>query len=299
MSLGDDSLIAATADKRDGIVTRLRLLALGLTPAAVDWRLANRRLIHMYDGVYAVGHRILTPNGHRRAAVLACGPAAVLSHKSAGALWGLLTTSQTKHDVTVPGTSRKPQRGIRVHRTRSLHPDDVTTRDGIPVTSVARTIVDLAGVLRPSQLLAVIEQAERERLLNIGQIQQALDRRPNAKGSKRLRRILGGYTGVAPTRSELERRFLALVTKAGLPAPLVNTKVAGLEVDIYWPQWRLVVELDGRGYHSGPRSFETDRIRDARLQRARCRVLRVTSKRMQKQPQAVVGDIRALAALAA
>jgi very-short-patch-repair endonuclease len=294
---GIDAAIRRLADHQHGVISRYQLLALGLSDRAVKYRVTCGRLVPLHAGVYAVGHRAIRPRGRLLAAVMACGPTAVLSHKSAAALWELLTTNQTRVDVTVPGTSRKAQRGIRVHRTRALHPDDITIIDAIPATSVARTIVDAASVLRSQQLLQLIEQAEREHILNFRAIHVAIDRRPCARGTRELRRILSEYEGAPPTRSHLERRFLDLVSAAGLPRPLVNVEVGGFIVDIFWPQWRLVVELDSRGYHWSPRSFETDRLRDATLQRIRCRVLRVTHRRMRTDPRGVIGDVIALAAL--
>lgn len=298
MSVGLDTAIGRLADRQHGVVTRPQLLAIGLSDGSLEYRLRDHRLVRLHAGVYAVGHRAIRPSGRLLAAVLACGPTAVLSHKSAGALWELLVTDQQRIDVTVPGTSRTAQAGIRVHRTRRLHPDETTTIGGIPITSVARTIIDLAGVQSHSQRQRTVEQAERNGCLNVLALQIQIDRRPNERGAKHLRRLLSDYVGAPPTRSELERRFLDLVSQAGLPRPLINHKVAGLEVDFFWPQWRLVVELDGRAYHSDSRTFERDRTRDARLQRAGCRVLRVTYKRMVAAPAQIIDDIKALGALA-
>lgn len=161
----------------------------------------------------------------------------------------------------------------------------------------SRTILDLAAVLTSTQLRLVIEQADRSGVLNLLALQRALDRRPRANGSRQLRAILRDYTGAPPTRSVFERTFLELIERAGLPKPLVNAKLAGLEPDIYWPQWKLVVELDSRGFHSDPRTFESDRIRDARLQRLGLRELRITWKRLKQEPQAVIDDVLALARL--
>jgi very-short-patch-repair endonuclease/predicted transcriptional regulator of viral defense system len=293
-----DRAIARVAARQYGIITRAQLSDLGLTSDAIDLRVNSARLRRLHRGVYAVGASVLTPNGHRLAAVLACGPSAVLSHRSAGAAWGLLGTAQTVIDVTVPAKSADARRGIRVHRTRSLHPDDIQVLDGIPITSIARTIVDLAGVLRPAQLLRAIEQAARLRKLDFKRLQATIDRAPNRKGMKALGIILADFTAPPVTRSELERDFLEVVTDAGLPAPRLNVKVGGFEVDACWPKWDLVVELDGRAYHSDPGAFERDRFRDGRLQRAGKHVLRVTHKRLHREPEEVIADIRGFAALA-
>jgi very-short-patch-repair endonuclease len=293
-----DGIISELAGRQHGVVARRQLLALGISKRALDGRLADHRLVPLYLGVYAVGHRVLTPQGYRHAAVLACGPSALLSHKTAAAVWELLATAQTRVDVTVPGTSRRSHKGICLHRTRALDAEDTAEMDGIPITSVARTIVDLGSILNPQRHLRVLEQAERAGILNLPAINRAIERHPTRQGTRALRVLLEEYVGAAPTRSELENRFLELVKAAGLPRPQVNTRVAGLEVDFFWPQWRLVVELDGRAYHSNSRTFERDRTRDARLQRAGCRVLRVTHKRMITAPAQIIDDIKALAALA-
>jgi very-short-patch-repair endonuclease len=293
-----DSAIAALAARQYGVVTYQQLTELGLGPGAIMARIGSRRLHVLHKGVYAVGHRTLTPHGHRLAAVLACGPTAVLSHKSAGALWKLLATDQTRFDVTVPGTSRVGPRGIKVHRARRLHPEDVKIVDGIPVTSVARTVLDLAAGFTEPRLLRVVEQAERSSRLDVRALRRAMARNPRRSGSKLLRSILADYSGPPMTRSELERRFKVLVDQARLPPPGLNVEVAGFTVDAFWPQWQLVVELDSRGYHSDVAAFERDRVRDAKLQRVRYRVLRVTDRRMERASAEVLADLMALIALA-
>jgi very-short-patch-repair endonuclease len=292
------AVVRALAERQYGVVARWQLLGLGLSSATISSYVETGWLIPIHAGVYALGHRVLTLRGHLLAAVLACGPTALLSHKSAGGLWNLLATAQTSTDVTIPGTSHKPQPGIRVHRARHLHPEDIATVDDIPITSVARTVVDLGGVLRPQQRLEVIEQADRLEILDFAALQRAIDRRPMVRGAAHLRRIIDEYTEAPNTRSRLERDFLALITKAGLPTPQLNTEVAGMTVDAYWPEWRLVVELDSRAYHLNPRQFETDRIRDAKLQRLRLRSLRITERRMKTAPGQVLDDILTLSRLA-
>lgn len=287
------------AERQHGVVARRQLLALGLGPRVIEREIGAGRFLRLYAGVYALGHGILTPQGRLMAAVLACGPTALLSHRTAAAQWELLSTGQTRVDLIVPGESRKPQAGIRVHRTRHLDPEDAAVLGGMPITSVARTIVDLTAVLRPQQELEVIEHADRAHLLNLLAVTRALDRRPHLRGAGHLRSIIEDYAGAPDIRSALERRFLTLIRKAGLPEPLLNARVAGFIVDVHWPQWRLVVELDSRGYHLSPRAFEADRVRDAKLQRLRITTLRITDKRMKSSPAEVIDDILALAAQAA
>lgn len=229
------------------------------------------------------------------AAVLACGPSAVLSHRSAAALWQLRQTSRAAADVSVPGRTRHGQPGVTLHRVRRLHPDDQTVCRAIPVTTVARTLLDLAEVLRPGELETAFEEADRLRLLDVRTVEALCQRTRGRRGLRPLRTLVAEHRGPRPaTRSELERRFIDLILKAGLPPPEVNTIVEGLEVDALWPDQRLVVELDGHAYHHGRASFERDRIRDATLQLAGYRVLRVTHARLEREPKAITEAVRSL-----
>jgi very-short-patch-repair endonuclease len=286
-----DRLIAALAERQHGVVAVWQLIELGLSHDDIGYRAQTGRLHRIHRGVYAVGHRKLTRQGHRMAAVLAYGPDAVLSHRSAAAHWGF-GSAASKFDVTTPH-SKRSRKTIRAHTAR-LHPEDRTTHDGIPITSVERTILDLAAQLNQTALAHLIEEAERKERFDLRALDRAIARRPRAPGVARLRAVLTAYRGPADTRSKLERNFQALIAKAGLPEPQFNVVVAGLTVDVYWPQWKLVVELDGEPYHNNPRAFEDDRIRDAMLQRHDIRVLRVTGDRLDHAPQAVLADVLAL-----
>jgi len=290
-SQSHDREIAALADRQHGVVAAWQLVALGISHDAVLRRAAAGRLHRIYHGVYAVGYSKLTPKGHRMAAVLAYGPEAVLSHQTAAAQWNIGQPSSKFH-VTTP-TSRRSRPSIRAH-TAILHPEDVTVRDGIPITSVARTILDLAATLHHDALTRLIEEADRKERFDLKALDRTIARRPQAAGVRRLKAVLSAYRGTADTRSKLERDFRKLIAQAGLPEPQYNVVVAGLTVDVYWPEWKLVVELDGELYHNSPRAFETDRIRDATLQKIDVRVLRVTGKRMDDDPAAVLTDVLAL-----
>lgn len=290
--------IAAFAGAQHDVVTRQQLRELGLGPGAIKSRVATGRLYPIHAGVYSVGRPSLSPLGYRMAAVLALGPTAVLSHKSAAEHWGLLVTAQTKVDVTVPGSSRAQRRKIRVHRARTLWPDEVTVLDGIPVTSLARTLVDLAGSLTRDRLLRAVEQADRLQKLDGRAVMLLVERHRRHKGRAKLRRIMATYAGPPDVRSVLERDFYTFVITSDLPLPLLNVDVAGVRVDAYWPQWRLVVELDSRAYHMDTAAFENDRVRDAKLMRANQRVLRITHRRLTGHAADVLDDILALAATA-
>jgi hypothetical protein len=231
------------------------------------------------------------------AAVLACGPEAMLSHHSAAALWELRPTARSAVDVTAPGRTRHGRPGITFHPVRRLDPVDRARLDGVPVTTVARTLFDLAEVLAPRQLERAFEQAERLRLLDLRAINNLARRSRGRHGLRALSALLAERREPAPaTRSELERRFLDLCHTAGLPRPAVNIVVSGLEVDAVWPDQRLVVELDGHAFHHTRAAFERDRLRDATLQLAGYRVLRVTHRRLEREPATVAETVRALLA---
>ncbi len=293
-----DVEVAALADRQHGVVARRQLLAMGLGAGAIEHRLRTGRLFLLHKGVYVVGRQSLTPRGYWMAAVLAAGPGALLSHRSAAALHGIRQSNQVKIDVTVPKGHRGDRPTIHIHSS-TLDAEDIATVDGIPVTSVARTILDLASVLDKDPLLRVVEEADRREKFDLRAMERVMARRPRARGRVKLGEILADYRDAPDTRSKLERDFFALVKRAKLPPPQLNTMVAGFLVDVCWPQWRLVVELDGRDFHARRRAFETDRIRDAALQRHGFRILRITYKRLREQPAAVIADILALARLAA
>ncbi len=231
------------------------------------------------------------------AAVLACGPEAVLSHRAAVALWELRPTPGGAIDVTIPGRTRRGQAGIRVHGVRALHDQDRAEVHGIPVTSVHRTLLDYAEVAHRQPIRLALEAAERRDLLDLNVLDELIDRSRGRHGLKPLRAALGELRGPAPwTQSELENRFLALIREAATPEPHVNVVVAGLLVDFFWPRPRLVVEVDGYGFHKTRTAFEGDRARDAKLQIARYRVLRATYQRIVHEPEALVRDLRSLLA---
>ena len=273
--------IAELAEGQHGFVAARQLLALGVRWGAIEYWVRTGRLHVWYRGVYAVGHRAVKREGRWMAAVLAVGPGAVLSHRSAAMLWGIRPSARSAIDVTVDRKVRSRE-GIEVHRAR-LAPDEVTVRDGIPVTTAARTLVDLAAVLRPDALNAAARQAEILRLPY-----PDLGRYRGRRGTKSLPR-----KDPAPTRSELERLFIAFVGANGLPPPLVNAAHMGIEPDIRWPHAKLMVELDGFETHGTRQAFEDDRERDRRLIAAGWRVVRVTWRQLDEQPRALAADLRA------
>jgi very-short-patch-repair endonuclease len=288
-----DRPLAELASRQYGVVARRQLAALGLTERAVDRRLAAGRLIPLYRAVYAVGHRSLTRRGHWMAAVLAFGPDAVLSHRSAAALWGIRGGGDTRIDVTAPGRGHGRE-GIKRHRA-TLEPEDRTTRDAIPTTSLPRTLLDLASLTPLDAVVRALEEAERLRLIDTRPIHDLLERTNGHKGSQRLERALHAYDPRhARTRSALERAFLQACAQADLPPPQINALIHGYQVDVLWPDQKLIVELDGYTYHSTRRAFERDRARDAALLTAGYRTLRVTARRLDDERAEVLAAVRRL-----
>ena len=280
--------IAALATRQHGVVAQRQLRQLGLGPRAIQYRLHVGRLHPIHRGVYAVGHPVLRPEGWALAAVLACGPGAVLSHRSAAERWGLLASARTAVDVTAPARGRRSRPRITVHGVRRLHPTDCTVNDGIPTTTVARTLLDLAEVVPPRRLRYAVEQAERMGVFNGRGIAEVCARSAGRRGLKPLRSLLSDGCIESNTRSDLERRFLDLCETSGVPRPRVNVLVGGFEVDALWADRNLIVELDGYAHHGTRSAFERDRARDAELQLGGYRVLRFTYRQLDRQPLAIV-----------
>jgi hypothetical protein len=284
-----DAWIAELATRQHGVVAWFQLRDAGISRGLVDFRLAERRLHPVYRGVYAVGHRALSPEGRMLAAVLALGPTAVLSHRSAAEHWGLLRGASSVTHVTVPGRGTRTRRpGIVVHRTPETSAE---TLRAIPTTTVARTLLDLAATAPRRTLDRAIEGAEVLRLFDLAALEPLLtERRP---GVRALRAALAAYDD-APTRSELERRFLDLCSEHGLPRPLVNVPVAGHVVDFLWPEQRVIVETDGLEWHSARGARARDHDRDADLTLAGYRPQHVNWRQVVHEPAKLAALVRRL-----
>jgi hypothetical protein len=292
-----DPEVAALAQRQHGVVSMSQLRAAGLRSGAIEWRVQRRRLHRVHRGVYAVGHPRLTLRGTLWAAVLACGgvDAAALSHRSAAAVWDLRQPPARPEVTTLREHTSTPR--LQVHRSKTLDPlnDVVRQPDGLPVTTVARTLADLASVLTPHQLERACHRAEVLRRLDADAVEGLLDRLPG-RHTRNLRRALATLTAADPdiTRSELEERFLDLVADAGLPPPRVNATVVDHEVDFLWRASRLIAETDGAAAHLTPTAFGEDRRRDAALQVAGFRVVRFTWRQVTRDPDRVAATLRAL-----
>lgn len=273
-----DLAVQRLASHQHGVVAQSQAIALGLTPQAIYRRRLRGNLIALYRGVYAVGHVALTARSRDLAAVLACGPEAVLSHRSAAALWGLRRTSSPRIEVTA-ARGRKPRDGVVVHRSRVLEEEDRALVDGVPITSVARTLVDLADVVDRSSLAKAVNEAELLGLFDLGALERTIERVSCRRGRGRLAGVLEAYRPQPEfTRSAGERRLLRLCREHGMPRPQANVWVAGHETDLYWPDARLAVEFDGRAVHGTTRAFHDDRRRDRALAACGILVTRVTER---------------------
>jgi very-short-patch-repair endonuclease len=245
----------------------------------------------LHRGVYAVGHERLTWEGRCLAAILACAPA-VASHNCAGWLWGLSKRRPGTFHLSAP-SNRRRKPGMVVHRA-CLDDHDAGVVDGIPVTAVPRTLLDLAAMYSPTALEHCLERAEELGLFDLRAIDDVLERNRGHAGAGRLRRAIDTYRpDPAFTRSKLERRFRALVKQAGLPAPAMNVVVSGFELDAYWESERFVVELDIFETHGSRTAFERDRLREDELLLIGIEMIRVTGPRLKREPKATIARVEA------
>jgi len=280
--------VVEVGSRQNRAVARAQLLARGVSSAAIGRMAASGWLLQVHAGVYAVGGP-LSPEGRWMAAVLAAGEGAVLSHRSAGELRGYVEPIEGPIHITARH-GRRTHRGVVLHRTR--RPEPAERRQGIPVTSPNRTLLDLAGVLTERGLRRALEATDRLDELEPERLDLYLEQIAGRKGLRRLRRLVAAYHSPTETRSELEREFLRLCRRTGIPAPATNAPVGEATVDCIWPGARLVVELDGYAFHRSPEQFERDRRRDATLQLAGYRVLRFTSMRIRTEPASVVRQVQ-------
>lgn len=277
-----------------GEISRTQLLDLGLGAGAIKHRLGTGRLVRSHPGVYSVG--VPAASGERRwiAAVLACGTGAVLSHLSAAALWEIRLLDPVTIDVSIRRRGARPRDGIRVHRPRCLDPEDTSRRRGIPVTSLPRTLIDLAEVLSTRSLERAVDEAEFLKLLNEDKLAEALERNHGRTGAKRLRRTLGRHEpGTTRTRTKLEESFFLLVKDSQIPQPEVNVPIGRFTVDFLWRDRGLVVETDGRASHDRAAQREEDSRRDAVLAADGYETLRFTWHQVSGRPREVMAALRA------
>jgi Transcriptional regulator, AbiEi antitoxin len=288
--------LARLAKRQHGVVSIRQLNHLGCSHYAVHRAVAAGRLHRLHQGVYAVGHTDLSLYGKCLGAVLGCGRGGLLSHWSAAWLLGLMpATSPVPIHVTTP-IPRRRRLGLLIHRSRTFTDEDRTLVEEIPVTSVARTALDLAARVRPPSVNRLLQRSEELAAFDLPDFESVLDRNRGHRGRRPLRRALAIYEPPPFTRSGLERRFFELVLAHGLPRPATNFVEAGHELDVYWPQLRFAVELDVFETHGSRLSFEEDRLRQEDLKLAGVEMTRVTGPRLKREPRRVMERLERLLA---
>ncbi|MGN6253522.1 MAG: DUF559 domain-containing protein [Solirubrobacterales bacterium] len=293
-----EQALARLATRQHGVVALRQLQALGFGAKAIKAALAEGRLTPLHAEVYAVGHTRIPQRGRWWAAVLAYGPDALLSHHTAAVLSGFQRPRRGPVHVTAAcgrqGIRRRE--GIWIHRCKLL-PEDRATRDGLPVTTVARTLFDLAEVVPFETLKGAAEEADRLKMLRLRELEQVCERGWGRRALRPVRRLLAELGVPDQGRSPLEIRFPAFVREYRLPPPVQNVHVLGHEVDALWPSAKLVVELDSWEHHGHRAAFERDRARDPKLLIAGYRTIRVTHRRLDDEAAQLAVEIRQLLAL--
>ena len=294
-----DQRIAAVAGRQRARISRGQLAAAGIADGTVTRLVARGALVREHPGVYVVAPRIEVPFGPETAALLACGEGAVLSHRSAAHVWGLIQSPPSPVEVTAATRQTRDRHCVTVHRSRTLLPRDLRVHQGLPVTSPARTLLDLAGVLTPRQLEWTVDQALLTRLTTLARLNDVLARAAGRRGAQHLRTIVEREGPSTRTRSHPEGQFLALVRQAGLPAPEVNARAHGYEIDFLWRAENVALELDSWGFHRTRNAFERDRRKGAVLAAAGISVVRATDTQLESEPLQLVVRIAQTLARAA
>lgn len=269
--------IAQIASRQLGLVTVQQLTACGLGRGAIAHRRRTGTLLPVAPWVFAVGRPPDARFARHLAATLSVAGGAWLSHHAAAEVWGLVAVDTRRPvDLLVVGSTPRPRPGVCLHRTQRLDPVDRSRRGVLPVTNVARTIVDLGTVLSVDVLERAMAEAFALHRCSSAQVRAAMDRAPSSRGTRAVRAVLERAEGPRRTRSEAERQFLSVVRAAGLGDPRTNVRIGCYEVDAVWPDERVIVEIDGYAFHGSRRRFERDRRRDAELQAAGWLVFRTT-----------------------
>jgi very-short-patch-repair endonuclease len=281
------------AREQHGVVGRGQLVALGLSRRAIQHRVARGRLHPVRHGVYAVGRREIDTYGRWIAAVFACGGGAFLTHGSAAALWGIRPGGLAPIEVAVRSSSDRRHPDIRIHRRPKLLARDIVSHVRIPVTNPILTLVDIASRLDHAGVERAVNEADRLDLVDPEALRAGLERYRGRRGVARLRELLDRRT-FRLTDSELERFFLPLAARAGLPVPVTRAHLNGFRVDFLWPDLRLVVETDGLRYHRTPAQQARDRRRDQEHLAAGYTPLRFTHEQVRYAPERVISTLRAV-----
>jgi very-short-patch-repair endonuclease len=282
--------VASLAGSQHTMITTQQATACGLGRRAISYRIATRHMQVLFQGVYSVSCGVLPTLAREHGALLACGEASFLSHHSAAFLWGLRKTAPSTVEVSVCGRPVASRDGIRVHRIKTIDDREVRRKDGLWVSSPARVMLELAAVA-PALLPDALDAALAARLITRKDLDCVLARNRPCRGSGRLAELLGDETATALTRSKAEKRFLKLIRSARLPVPDTNVPLGRYELDFVWWQERLVVEIDGYTFHSGPRAFYRDREKDLLLRDHGLEGLRFTRDHVHYEPEMVLARV--------
>lgn len=283
-AVGREVAVAWVAARQLGLITLAQLKVAGVGRGSVARRVANGQLHQVFRGVFLVGHPVPLPGALELAGVLACGEGTVVSHHSAARLWALTKASHDEVEVTVVGRDCRSRDGLRVHTVRQLDPRDRGRCSGIPITSAARTLIDVSATAAYEQAEWMIAEASALKLAGERQILAAADRAPNRAGVAQVRAILGQDGGPRRTRSDGERALLRLIRAARLPDPATDVPLLGFTADFLWPEQRLIVELDSYPAHGHRSAFERDHRRDIVHRDAGYEVLRFTARQLEQEP---------------
>ena len=268
--------VSELAARQQGVISRGQLLQLGLNRHQIEHLLANHRLHPLHRAVYVVGHSRLVPDAHLRAALLACGPTAFLSHRTAAGVLGLRPLALAMIEVTIPGPRVNKRPELIVHRTTSSpHRHELRKERELRISSVPRLLVELSSVETEHELERLVVQANRRNLLNIDRVEAALERHSRRPGIAKLAAVMADYMPRPDRKSGLETAFDRLLAdNRDIPEPLRNVRWGVWELDCYWPDQRVALELDGRNYHDALANMERDRFKDAKLLAANIRPMR-------------------------
>ena len=291
--------VAAIAGFQRGRASRDQLRSAGIRDRTISRLAANGQLYRVHTGVYAVGHTAPAALADETAALLACGPHAVLSHQTAAQLWKLLPEGDARIHVTIRGRHGPRPTGVTVHRTRRLDRSEVRTVEGLPITSVLRTLLDLAAKVDLRTLERAVEQALHEKLSSERQLRQAAAAANGNRGASKLRALLDRQREPGLLRSKAERRMRELIRLAQLPEPRTNVPMHGVEADFYWPDLGVVIEVQSQKFHLTRAALERDTRKAAKLTAAGLTVSYVTWTQMEHEPFAVVARTAQVLARAA
>jgi very-short-patch-repair endonuclease len=281
------------ARQQEGMISRGQLHECGITDRQIGQGERTGVLHRLYEEVWAVGHANVSPLGHLIAALLSCGPRSFLSHRTAAALHGLRQVNVKAIEVTVIAGNAPRRTGLILHRTRTA--EEPRTRGHLRFSSVPRMLIEVAASETDRELERLITQAVRKRLLDVAAVERALDRHARRPGVGRLKQALGAYRPQPDRTSQLERAFDAwLLRHPEIPEPLRNVHIDGWEIDCWWPEQKVALELDGRPYHVSVKDMERDRIKDTKLQLTGIRPMRVTDSRWEYDRRGVYDDLRKL-----